>query len=92
MEKTYKFHCDGGHGWLEVPIREILTHKITDKISSYSYLDIDKQVVYLEEDCDAGVFMDTAQVHGDNIEFVEIFGESAIRELPRYTNRIFATI
>ena len=49
----YLFTSDPGHGWLRVPKVEI--EPIKDKISSYSYEN--GKYVYLEEDCDAGVFM-----------------------------------
>lgn len=53
MEKQYIFFADPGHAWLRVPKKEIAP--IKDKISSYSYMN--GKYVYLEEDCDAGVFL-----------------------------------
>ena len=50
----YKFHYDAGHGWLEVPKREIEELNLQDKISGCSYINGD--FIYLEEDCDFGVF------------------------------------
>ena len=52
MEK-YLFISDPGHGWLRVSKEEV--KPIKDKISSYSYMD--RNYVYLEEDCDAGEFL-----------------------------------
>lgn len=48
-------HSDPGHSWLEVSKRELRILGIKDKISTYSYQDGNK--VYLEEDCDAGEYI-----------------------------------
>ena len=50
------WHIDGGHGWLEVERSELKRLGIETKISSYSFQRGDK--VYLEEDCDATIFLD----------------------------------
>jgi len=53
-DKTmYIFTSDPGHGWLRVLKTEI--KPIQDKISKHSYMN--GKYVYLEEDCDAGIFM-----------------------------------
>jgi DNA repair protein RadC len=51
----YHFYTDGGHGWLKVPLEELATLNIKDKITGYSY--IDDKFAYLEEDLDMGVFL-----------------------------------
>ena len=51
--RKYLFITDPGHGWLRVPLVDI-----TDSgapISRYSYRD--HTYGYLEEDCDAGAFL-----------------------------------
>lgn len=53
--KIYVFHTDPGHGWLAVKKRELTELQIMGEISPYSYMKGD--TVYLEEDCDAAVFM-----------------------------------
>ena len=53
---TYTFYEDPGHGWLEVPMREIAELGIADKISSCSYRD--NANAYLEEDCDMAIFLE----------------------------------
>ena len=53
--KTYIFHTDPGHGWLAVPYKDLVELNIQDKISDYSYSNGD--TAYLEEDCDAAVFI-----------------------------------
>ena len=65
--KKYKFWNDPGHGWLEVTRKELEELNIANKISSYSYLSKDGKIVYLEEDCDAGVFIKAAKITKDDI-------------------------
>ena len=52
---TFVFIADPGHAWL--PVKRSLLNElgVADKISRYSYQD--GNTVYLEEDCDAGVFI-----------------------------------
>jgi hypothetical protein len=55
-----KWINDPGHGWLEVSTRalyDILGDDVA-KISGYSSLSNDGKLSYLEEDCDATVFID----------------------------------
>jgi len=53
-----KFISDPGHGWLRVPHKVITDAGLTPaNFSRYSYVDND--YMYLEEDMDAGVFMET---------------------------------
>jgi hypothetical protein len=54
-KKNYIFHTDGGHGWLAVKRKELEALNILDKITWASYQK--GGTVYLEEDCDAGTFM-----------------------------------
>jgi len=51
-----KFYSDPGHGWLEVPHSLLVELGIAADISSFSYVKGD--LVYLEEDCDAGTFLE----------------------------------
>ncbi len=55
------FISDPGHGWLRVPLADIVALGIEGDISPYSF--IDGRYAYLEEDCDYTVFIDacTAQ-------------------------------
>ncbi len=53
--KTYIFYTDPGHGWLAVKRAELEKLGILDKISHFSYQR--GGTVYLEEDCDANVFL-----------------------------------
>jgi len=53
--RILEFHADPSHGWLAAPIDEILEAKLS--ISGYSYINRDEGMAYLEEDCDAIVFI-----------------------------------
>ena len=59
---TKTFLSDSGHGWLSVKKQELYDLGISHKISSYSY---EKgKSVYLEEDGDAGVYLDVQRRMG----------------------------
>lgn len=53
---------DPGHGWLAVPLDLFRAAGIADKVSSYSYIGSGLHgydgYVLLEEDCDAGLYID----------------------------------
>ncbi len=65
MKRNYTFYSDAAHGWMAVHVDEIYVLGIKDEISHYSY--ILKNTVYLEEDCDAGVFINKAKEIGWDI-------------------------
>lgn len=51
----HTFHTDPGHGWLEVYHQDLIVLDIMGSISGFSYRDGEK--VYLEEDQDAGIYI-----------------------------------
>jgi hypothetical protein len=53
---------DPAHGWLVVPLDELQSLGIVDRISRYSYLK--DGVAYLEEDCDASVYLQALYAKG----------------------------
>jgi hypothetical protein len=53
--KTLIHHNDPGHGWIAVKRKELEELGIADKISRFSYQN--GGTVYLEEDCDLGVYL-----------------------------------
>lgn len=57
IKTSFNFYSDPGHGWLKVPMSVLGVLGIIDKISPYSYQRGEN--AYLEEDCDASVFMET---------------------------------
>jgi hypothetical protein len=74
---------DPGHGWLEVPRAMLLTLKIQDRITDYSYTH--GSMAYLEEDLDMSTFMQAAREVGLDIDLVEVYQEhTAIRSYNRY--------
>ena len=88
--RKYSFYFDASHGWLRVKRREILELGLVDTISRYSYMD--KRYAYLEEDCDASLFLSKLKEmqtpytiiekdHGNisSIRSMEIYDRSAIR-------------
>ena len=57
------FHSDAGHGWLKVTTHQLTELGIYNQVSRYSYIntaysnDDESYDVYLEEDCDAPLFL-----------------------------------
>lgn len=81
--KTYNFYTDAGHGWLRVSHSELAELGLTDKISPYSYRD--HQFAYLEEDCDASLFVDAKGWSNLSQHIKEIYhDDSPIREMYEY--------
>lgn len=56
---TVKYYTDPSHGWIAVKRSLLEELNLLDKISSYSYTK--GKTVYLEEDCDANLFLETAK-------------------------------
>lgn len=57
----FTFYADPGHAWLKVPLKALRDCGLgsTRDFSSYSFYKHDEKGghVYLEEDCDAGIFL-----------------------------------
>ena len=62
---------DPGHGWIAADMDHVKRLGIADKISAYSYLSRDGKVAYLEEDCDAGRYIEACKAAGIAIELRE---------------------
>jgi hypothetical protein len=85
MKKKLHFHEDASHGWLAVKVKEIVDLGIEKEISGYSYMN--GQTVYLEEDLDAGIYLNAMkEKHGDiEFEFKRSYREtSPIRNYKYY--------
>ena len=82
MKVKRNFHTDPGHGWLEVKYSELKELRIEDKISSYSYIKDD--AVYLEEDCDAAVYLDAMKAKGNEVEIIELVQLDDYHEIRQY--------
>lgn len=63
-----KVYTDPGHAWLAVPIQKYRESGI--KASSCSYVNNTRSIVYLEEDIDAGKFIEAMQARGITIRQV----------------------
>ena len=68
------FHTDPGHGWLEVPRQVLDELGIAAKITLYSYQH--ENNVYLEEDLDAGTFIDAAKAAGMKLDIVDRYASN----------------
>jgi len=81
---TYTFYSDPGHAWLQVPLDEIERLAVGKKISNYSYRNA--YYAFLEEDCDASVFLDALTAAGEGYDFKEVHHDedSVIREYHRW--------
>jgi hypothetical protein len=70
--KTVNYHHTSQHGYLAVPCELILKAGIQENISGYSYMSVSGRTVYLEEDCDAGLFADACKAKGIDYQLVHI--------------------
>ena len=55
IKEKFNFYSDPGHGWLKVPMSILDVLGIKGKITPYSYQRGEN--AYLEEDCDATLFI-----------------------------------
>jgi hypothetical protein len=81
---VFTFFADPGHGWLKVSPADCLELGLTAaSFSAYSYRD--EKFFYLEEDCDAAIFVNAFRAKHGAIEFRESHcnSESAIRRKRR---------
>jgi len=85
-EMTFNFHSDPGHGWLAVKNDLIRELGLSGKISSYSYMK--GRTSYLEEDCDAPLFLEAFKAKfGIEPKINDLEprnGYSPIRAMPRF--------
>ena len=82
---TLNYHQDGGHGWVEISkkLAERIMGEDYHNISSYSYQKGD--VLFLEEDCDAGLLVGAIKKLNMHLETNAIHhaGECVIRSYRR---------
>ena len=82
--RVYRFYIDPRHGWLAVPKADVHELGIFHLISECSYEG--ENNYYLEEDSDAGVFIDASGIDPGSIDFVHADESSPIRNLPSIDN------
>ncbi len=88
---SYHWETDPGHGWLVVPSHHLTAMKVQEKISSYSYISTDGKTAYLEEDCDAGRFLESfdsrEEVQKAAKNWKDNYQENTfVRSLPSYSS------
>lgn len=85
MNKKYTFINDPGHGWLSVPLADLVELGIQDDITQYSYMSPTR--AYLEEDLDAGTFLDAAKAKGWSVTIRQSYNDNSWkgRNWPSYS-------
>jgi len=78
----FRFFTDDGHGWLEVPLLQLLQMGIAHEISRFSYMKGD--YVYLEEDIDINVFLSRFTNDQYTLEHFHVRGDAPIRQYKRF--------
>lgn len=61
-------YCDAGHGWIKVSRKALENLNLLEKINHYSYQRGD--YVYLEEDCDAALYLDCLDKAGIKYQLI----------------------
>jgi hypothetical protein len=79
--RRYRFFTDPGHGWLEVPRREVVASGVS--ISAYSYYDPVTDMAYLEEDADAWAWLKATGRDWSSLPVLEV-NSSMSRRLAAY--------
>jgi len=79
------YHHDSGHGWLAVKRSEIESLNILHKISHCSFQK--GSTVYLEEDCDVGLYLKAMQDKRIRVKFeqAKFYSSSPIRNYDRFS-------
>ena len=66
--KELVFYSDAGHGYLKVPLKLIKAYGLFNKISEFSFKS--KEFGFLEEDCDATLFLKAVEDAGNKDKYV----------------------
>lgn len=85
IKTQFTFYNDPGHGWLKVPTKLVRELGIIDQISSCTYMSRDTRFLFLEEDCDAPLFVRTyEEKHGVKLKIKDCYcnKQSKIRNYP----------
>lgn len=77
---------DAGHGWIVCPASLVTSLGLANRISRFSFLDRISGTAYLEEDCDAPLFIQALESSGwePSIKPVYVSGDAKCRNLPRF--------
>ena len=71
--RTFIYHEDPGHGWIEVPMQELYALGIAAKITPYSYRN--GETAFLEEDDDADTLLKALRAQGVEVTFERRYQE-----------------
>ena len=71
--RTFIYHENPGHGWIEVPMQELYTLGIAAKITPYSYRN--GETAFLEEDDDADTLLKALRAQGVEVTFERRYQE-----------------
>jgi hypothetical protein len=63
LPKELTFVADAGHGYLKVPLKVLEAYGLVGKLSGFSFKS--KKFGFLEEDCDAPLFLKTIKEAGN---------------------------
>ena len=88
--KTYNFHYDAGHGWLEVDVEELKAAGILSQITGYSYYK--GNTAYLEEDVDFDLFARTVNLQAGQVKEISDGDDSKIRGYKHFPQRFEESI
>ena len=94
------FHSDTGHGWLKVTTHQLAELGIYNQVSRYSYINVaysnddESYDVYLEEDCDAPLFLNALKEQGIEftINYIDDGDHSFIRRKHRFPSQQVETV
>jgi hypothetical protein len=78
------FISTASHGYLEVPFTTLWSYMNDKDISEYSFVDYFNKTFYLEEDCDAPLFIKKVK-EKNNIAITE----SYLEDIPETAERLF---
>lgn len=65
--RTFTYITDSGHGWVKVPLKDIVNLGLVNDIGGYSYKRGD--YVYLEEDCDYPKVLRELRARGVEVKY-----------------------
>ena len=86
--EIFTYLQDPSHGWIAVTKQQLKELGIADKISQCSYVSPSDDIVWLEEDCDASLFVQTYKEkygYDPAIQEVVISNRAFLRNFSRYT-------
>jgi hypothetical protein len=83
MNEKVTWYSDCGHAWLRVKTIEASRIGILNKVSSFSFCK--GKYIYLEEDCDARLYLEYNNLEARQIERKSCNGNSKIRSYDKFS-------